>query len=221
MHPAHASIRNAGSLLALLISVATSAHAASATLHWTAPGGDGLVGRAAAYDLRYSQAWIMPGQFLQATAVLGMPVPSPAGQRDSVTVWGLIPGFEYAFVMRTRDSAGNWSALSNEIVVFIPGPLASRPPTGPARFGPPMPNPARDRTSFALTLPASADLSVEVFDVGGRRIRTLASGPHEPGDGELAWDLTDAAGRPVSAGWYAVRAAMPGHTWMRRVLVVR
>ncbi len=220
MHPARASIRNAGILLALLVTAATSAHAASVTLRWTAPGGDSLVGRAAAYDLRYSQAWIMPGQFLQATAVLGMPVPSPAGQRDSVTVWGLIPGFDYAFVMRTRDSAGNWSALSNEVVVYVPGPLASRSSTGPARFGPPMPNPARDRTSFALTLPAPGDLSVEVFDLGGRRVRRLASGPHAPGDDELAWDLTDAAGQPVPAGWYAVRAEMPGHTWTRRVLVV-
>ncbi len=210
----------AGALVTMVMTaVAGSAGAASVTLVWTAPGGDGRVGRATAYDMRCSASPITPTSFLQATAVPGLPAPSPAGMRDSVTISGLTPGVEYWFVMRTRDQYYNWSALSNEVV--IPIPVGVETIVRALDFGPPAPNPARASTSFEFALPAGGPLRVTVFDAGGRRVRELASGPQPPGAGRLVWDLADAAGRPVPAGWYAVRAELPGRTLVRRVVVTR
>lgn len=84
-----------------------------AVLNWTAPGDDGGVGVAAEYDLRMSQQVITEGGFAGATPLPGPPVPVGAGSAQSYVVLGLTPGTRYYFALRTRDDAGNWSAISN------------------------------------------------------------------------------------------------------------
>lgn len=83
------------------------------------------------------------------------------------------------------------------------------------------PNPFRDRTRIACTLPVAGALQVEVLDVSGRRIRTLASGPHAAGTHTLQWDGRDLAGAPVRAGLYLVRATSTGSTRSLRVVRVQ
>ena len=62
-------------LAALLLSFVPTSHAAtsavSVTLRWTAPGDDGLAGRATRYDLRYSKTLITAANFASATVVNG------------------------------------------------------------------------------------------------------------------------------------------------------
>lgn len=91
----------------------------SITLTWTAPGDDGSTGRAAAYDLRYSEAAVASDTsawWLQALPAGSLPTPLNAGIRESFTVSGLPPGKTYFFVIRTADEAPNWSAFSNVAV---------------------------------------------------------------------------------------------------------
>ena len=85
----------------------------SVTLAWTAPGDDGTVGTAAAYDVRVSTAPIDAGNFAQANAVTGAPAPLVAGSAQSMLVSGLSPSTTYWFAIRTRDGANNWSGVSN------------------------------------------------------------------------------------------------------------
>src|SRR5262252_8989051 len=87
----------------------------SLSLSWTAPGDDGKVGRAQAYSLRYSTAPITESNFAIATQVSGMPAPGAAGAIEDVTVTGLEQNTTYYFALKTRDEAGNWSALSNVV----------------------------------------------------------------------------------------------------------
>ena len=83
------------------------------TLAWTAPGDDGSQGLAAAYDLRYSTAAIAEGNWASAAQWAGEPAPKTAGQTESVTIANLTPGATYYFAVKTRDSDGNESAISN------------------------------------------------------------------------------------------------------------
>jgi hypothetical protein len=85
----------------------------SVTLSWTAPGDDGNVGTAAQYDVRYSNAPIDASNFTSAYAATSVPTPHAAGASESMTVSGLSPATQYWFAIRTRDDAGNWSAISN------------------------------------------------------------------------------------------------------------
>jgi len=81
------------------------------TLSWTAPGDDGDISVATAYDMRYG-----PDSTFQNWAALdsvqGLPLPDSAGTCQSVTL-NLPEGRLYFFAMKTVDEAGNWSGISN------------------------------------------------------------------------------------------------------------
>jgi len=84
-------------------------------------------------------------------------------------------------------------------VVGVPGgePLAV------ARIRRIAPNPARGAVQIAFSLPARAPIRLDVYDVRGRHVRTLAR-ESLAGDGVRAWDGTDARGMRVPAGLYFV-----------------
>lgn len=102
----------------------------SLILSWTAPGDDGTVGTAAAYELRYSTSPLDEAGWGQATLVAGLPAPQPAGARQSAVVRGLSNGTPYWFGIKTVDEAGNWSALSN--VFRWDGALDTAAPAAPS-----------------------------------------------------------------------------------------
>jgi len=87
--------------------------ATSLALAWTATGDDGSRGTAALHDIRRAAEPITEATWSEAEIVLRRPVPSPAGRREAMNVDGLTAENTYYFAMKTRDQAGNWSALSN------------------------------------------------------------------------------------------------------------
>ena len=90
-------------------------HAASIVLKWTAPGDDGPVGRASQYDLRYSTALITDANWQNATRVSGLARPLPYGNKEVVTIGGLLPSTTYFFAIKAADELLNWSPMSNVI----------------------------------------------------------------------------------------------------------
>ena len=208
-----------GLLACLLVSGSSPARAAStsATLHWTAPGHDSLTGRATAYDIRYSLSPISAANFLLATRVVGVPAPKAAGSAESLLITNLVAGSGYYYAIKTADEAANWSGISNiahttGVTTKIDTPLAYQ-------FSGPWPNPARASAHWTYVLAAAGRVEIVAFDVAGRRVRGIASGLHAAGQGEIAWDLRDDAGSRVAPGVYLVRAALGGHTSVRRLAV--
>jgi flagellar hook assembly protein FlgD len=72
-----------------------------------------------------------------------------------------------------------------------------------------------------LVVAESGPVTVEVFDVTGRRVRTLVSGDLSAGRHELAWDGRDDAGRSVANGLYFYRARGTDGAVTRKVLMNR
>src|SRR5439155_8401417 len=66
-------------------------------------------------------------------------------------------------------------------------------------------NPFRQSVSLAASLAAPGPMELAVFSVDGRRLRTLASGVHEPGNYPFVWDGRDERGSAVSTGVFYVR----------------
>ena len=60
-----------------------------------------------------------------------------------------------------------------------------------------------------FTLPTAGDHSLAVYDVAGRRVRSLSSGRIEAGPREVLWDGRNEEGRPAPSGvyFYRLRAA--------------
>jgi hypothetical protein len=95
---------------------ASAPMANSITLTWTAPGDDGMIGTAAAYDIRYSTSPIDESNWEGAAQVSDVPAPRAGGTADeSMVITGLDPNTEYFFAIRALDEVGNAGELSNVV----------------------------------------------------------------------------------------------------------
>lgn len=93
----------------------TGTSGTSVALRWTAPGNDGTTGTAASYDIRYSTSPITTANWAQATTAPGEPAPAIAGTVQTFTITGLLGSVTYFVAMKTADTAGNVSLLSNVV----------------------------------------------------------------------------------------------------------
>lgn len=67
------------------------------------------------------------------------------------------------------------------------------------------PNPFSGRTTLRYALAEDAFVTLSLFDVSGREIRTLVSGPKPAGVHTVAWNGRDGSGLPVDRGFLFVR----------------
>jgi len=84
-----------------------------------------------------------------------------------------------------------------------------------------VPNPARVSSRVRLALPSAQDVSLDVLDVSGRRIRTLVAGRLDAGVHTLGWGLRDANGGRVAPGVYVYALKAGEERLARRFVVVR
>ena len=204
--------------LGLTLCAAVASASVGLTLHWTAPGDDGLIGRATRYDIRYSHMPINSANFALATPVGGLPTPRVAGSQDSLVLTGLTPGVPYYFAIKTADEASNWSPMSNLLLrsamfAGVDGPNA------PLSLAAPWPNPAAALTRFAYSLPVASDVTADAFDITGRHVCEITRGTRSAGSGEFVWNLRDDSGRAVHSGVYLVRTRIAGRVWTHRVAI--
>ena len=88
-------------------------------------------------------------------------------------------------------------------------------------LGPIRPNPFHGQMSFRIELPQTERVRLVVFDLMGRRVRTLADGPVDAGSHDYAWDARDDGGRQLEAGMYLVQLETPGFTTRRKAVLAR
>lgn len=108
--------------------------------------------------------------------------------------------------------------LAPSAVVGVPG--ADGGAAG-LRLGPARPNPARGSASVAFALPTAGHARLELFDVRGRRVRTLVDGPRPAGAHVARWDGRDESGAPAAAGVYFLRLEAAGATRGGRLALLR
>ena len=81
------------------------------------------------------------------------------------------------------------------------------------------PNPFRESTTIRYQVDRRAPVSVTVFDVSGRIVRTLVdTGSKRPGTHTLDWDGRDSRGTAVGSGIYFVRVAVGNEASAARVV---
>jgi len=105
------------------------------------------------------------------------------------------------------------------------GPLSIAGETGlyPDEFNlhSPYPNPFNPTTTLQFELGSAGDVSVDVFDVSGRKIRNLHNGFTTLGQHEIIWDARDNHGRPVSSGVYIFKVNMYGNIKTAKTLFLK
>lgn len=83
------------------------------------------------------------------------------------------------------------------------------------------PNPFRGSVRIAFTLPAAADVRLDIVTVGGRRVRTIDGRAMPAGASSLRWDGRDDAGAAVAAGVYLARLTAAERSAAARLVLLR
>jgi hypothetical protein len=99
--------------------------------------------------------------------------------------------------------------------------VGPQPPIEIATLRDPAPNPSRGLTRLRLELPRGAHVRVDVYDIVGRHVHTVAEGTLEAGLHEWRWAGTDDTGRLLPAGLYHLRARVDGVASSRTIVRLR
>jgi predicted outer membrane repeat protein len=87
---------------------------------------------------------------------------------------------------------------------------------------PASPNPFRSTTSIAFSLPEAASVSIHLFGVAGRLVRTLVRDERLPaGRHVVQWDGRDGAGKSLASGVYFCRVAAGGRRLEKGMVLLR
>ena len=83
------------------------------------------------------------------------------------------------------------------------------------------PNPFNRATTIDYAMPAAKHLTIEVFDISGRLVKTLSSGFVKAGYYKMSWSGEDNKGRQVSSGVYFIRFITNDHDSRQKIVFVR
>lgn len=83
------------------------------------------------------------------------------------------------------------------------------------------PNPFNPSTTISFALPEAEVVTLRVYDVRGRLVRTLADGSFEAGAHSVEWNGTDGGNSPVASGVYFYRLTAGGVDQTRKMLLMK
>jgi len=133
---------------------------------------------------------------------------------------GLELGEIYYYRVFAVDAGGNDSAPSDTVSQHLEDTSVPENVEAGIRFV--RPNPFFGHTTIAYSVPAEgARVSVKVYDISGRLIRTLHDGARAGGVYEQTWSGHDRTGRLVSSGIYFCRVTIGSHTELTKLAFLR
>jgi hypothetical protein len=130
-----------------------------------------------------------------------------AQSTDNATDYQLTPGVP-VFTNNNGDSAPTLS---------VDGPGSSA--LG-VQLGLPVPNPSRGVVNYSITLPTAMHVRVGLFDLFGRRVRSLVDEDRPAGLQSLQWD-SSRDGSLLPVGLYSLHLEAGGVTQTRRFVLLR
>ncbi len=83
------------------------------------------------------------------------------------------------------------------------------------------PNPFNPVTTIAYDVPHESPVTIEVYNVAGKRVRTLVHETKEPGWYTVPWDGTSESGEAVASGVYFCKMRAGGFTEIRKMTLLK
>jgi predicted outer membrane repeat protein len=84
------------------------------------------------------------------------------------------------------------------------------------------PNPFNPQTTIAFEIPKQEVVSLRVFDMAGRMVRSLITAePQTPGRHEVVWNGRDDSGRQVASGTYFYRLEAGSYSETKRMVLIK
>jgi len=76
-------------------------------------------------------------------------------------------------------------------------------------------------TSITFKQSSAQEVTIEIFDILGRKVKVLTSEYYPAGEHNIIWNATDDYGRTVSSGTYLYRVMTDSHVITRKMLFMR
>ena len=86
---------------------------------------------------------------------------------------------------------------------------------------PNFPNPFNPMTTIRYEIADTAPVTMVVYNVQGRRVRTLVNEVKNAGRYEIVWDGRDDDGVPVGSGIYMNRVQMGSSSFTKKMILVK
>jgi len=118
------------------------------------------------------------------------------------------PGETVTYVLY-RTGANGWELL---------GERSLEMPMLRVSLDAPVPNPFNPKTRLSFTLDRDQQAELAVYDVSGRKVRTLLSGPCSAGRTDIEWNGCGEGGRSLASGVYFARLTSEGSTLTRKMI---
>ena len=83
------------------------------------------------------------------------------------------------------------------------------------------PNPFNPTTEISFGLPANGQVTLEVFDVMGRKVTTLVNGDMTAGIHKVIWDGNNSSGEKVTSGMYFYKLTQGDSTVTKKMLMLK
>jgi hypothetical protein len=83
------------------------------------------------------------------------------------------------------------------------------------------PNPFNPVTNISYDIPEVAQVTLDIYNVSGQKVRTLAQGQHEPGRYRIQWNATNDYGNPLSSGMYIYRIRAGDFVSVKKLILMK
>jgi len=83
------------------------------------------------------------------------------------------------------------------------------------------PNPFSENTVISYQLPVASKVSLSIYDISGRLVKTLVSRHSSPGYYTAIWNGRDNSDRTMAAGIYFVKLITPEFKATRKIVLTR
>ena len=146
---------------------------------------------------------------------------------DTSAVFTGQPNKTYAFYSVARDNVGNVEDTPNEPdaktkagqVTSVSGPDDNLPKTFSLSQN--YPNPFNPSTNIRIEVPKASHLTIKIYDILGRAVRTLVDRQFEAGRYVEVWDGRDNKGLPVGSGIYFMRMQADRFVRVKKLMLIR
>lgn len=125
---------------------------------------------------------------------------------------GGVPGTTCTYRVDVKRDDRTFTLFESE-PVQIPRPVLSLDQNRPNPFNP--------LTAISYSVPATARVTLDVYDIAGRLVVRLIDGVQTAGPHNEKWTGLDGAGNPVASGTYFYRMTTEGRSLVKKMLLLR
>jgi len=145
------------------------------------------------------------------------------GSKDTLTIWDSLATqtFELPIKGKIKNIFFDPETLVLKEAVRVPVTIINLPKFQTSGFHlyQNFPNPFNSTTRIPFTLDSSGHVNLEIYDITGRKIRSLINGFYDKGDVVL-WDGKDDHNLPVANGIYIYRLRSHGKEMAKKMVLI-